>query len=100
MTTFGNPRPLLSVYPESPTFTCVGFAPSKGRRCHNIIAEDTLREAIGILDEIEMMDLYYRRFMDRISPKLDHLTATTLCRQFDRDRPGYSQRLQMHIISG
>jgi hypothetical protein len=42
---------IIDVYPDSAGFTCVGWAPSKRRRCENPIKKENRRFATRLLDE-------------------------------------------------
>ena len=52
-----DPRELLEIInPDSGTFTCVGHAPSRGRRCRNPIAANNRNAAYGGLDAMARLE--------------------------------------------
>jgi hypothetical protein len=87
MPTYWNLRQILDVNPEQER-NCVGFAPSKGRRCRNIINRFDLPAASRILDQMDRS----KQLIDAIDD-LKELAALLLCKGVHNNlsRPEYSQ---------
>jgi hypothetical protein len=87
MPTYWNLRQILDVNPEQER-NCVGFAPSKGRRCRNIINRFDLPAASRLLDQMDRS----KQLIDAIDD-LKELAALLLCKGVHNNlsRPEYSQ---------
>lgn len=73
-----SPAEILDLDPNSSTFTCVGHAPSKGRRCRNAIACVNRQEGAKILLQMSRLDPRSQRLDD----KLYELASRLLCRRW------------------
>lgn len=73
---------VLKVDPNAPGFTCVGWAPSKGRRCHNSIAAANRQEAAKLLSRISKLD----PSSSRIEDLLDSLAPRLLCKRHHQNQ--------------
>jgi hypothetical protein len=73
---------LIKVYPDAPGFTCVGWARTQGRQCHNIIAGHNRSAACALLDRGT------RRFQSgqAIGNILTELTPLVLCRRWHQNQ--------------
>ncbi len=87
MPTYWNLRQILDVNPEQER-NCVGFAPSKGRRCRNIINRFDLLAASRLLDQMDR----FKQLIDVIDD-LKELAALLLCEGVHNNLSGpeYSQ---------
>ena len=72
-----SPSEVLQLDLNSSGSTCIGYAPSKGRRCHNPIAYDNRQEAVNILTAMSLLDPHSKR----IDKRLDELAPRLLCRR-------------------
>lgn len=72
-----DPRKALDVTPDAAGFTCVGFAPSKGRRCHNPIAAHNRDAACALLDIIAELSLA----AENLNSLFARLAPLVLCRR-------------------
>lgn len=76
------PTEVLQFDPNYSGFTCMGFAPSKGRRCRNPIACANRQEAARIL--LEMSRLHPQS--QRVDCLLEELASRLLCRRWHQDQ--------------
>ena len=76
------PAEILELDPNSSTFTCVGHAPSKGRRCRNAIACVNRQEGAKILLHMSRLDPHSQRLDD----KLYELASRLLCRRWHQNQ--------------
>lgn len=77
-----DPFKLLDVDPDAWNFTCVGYAPSKGRRCRIRIAADNRRSARNLLDDMAQLDLCSKD----IQHLLVQLASRVLCKRWHQDQ--------------
>ena len=86
MSTNGDFRYILDVYPDKPGFSCVGTT-KKGARCQqNWIANSDKARAARLLNEMgthKMLSSSYKH--------LEELAELTLCPRWHRDKPGNCQ---------
>lgn len=82
------PADALDLDPNSSSFTCVGYAPSKGRRCHNAIACVNRQEAAKILLQMSRLDPQSQRIDD----KLEELASRLLCRRWHQNQAAEMKR--------
>lgn len=82
------PGDFLDLDPNSSTFTCVGYAPSKGRRCRNAIACVNRQEAAKLLLQMSRLDPHSPRLDD----KLDELASRLLCRRWHQNQAADMKR--------
>ena len=82
------PAEVLQLDPNSSSFTCIGYAPSKGRRCRNPIACVNRQESTEILLEMSRLDLQSRR----LDGKLEELAPRLLCRRWHQDQAAGMKR--------
>ncbi len=73
---------VLKVDPNSPSFTCVGYAPSKGRRCRNAIAAANCHEASKLLTQMSRLD----PSSSRLDDMLETLAPRLLCRRWHQNQ--------------
>ncbi|PGH17159.1 hypothetical protein AJ79_01297 [Helicocarpus griseus UAMH5409] len=73
---------IINVDPRSPYFTCVGWAPSKGRRCHNPIARHNRSYASALLEQGTNEYLHG----EDISHILEELAPRVLCKRFHQNQ--------------
>ena len=77
-----DPYQTLKIEAISAGFTCVGYAASKGRRCHNAIAAANRREASTIVSSLSKID-----FMSaNLESLLTELASLLLCRRWHQDQ--------------
>ena len=76
------PSEVLQLDLDSSGFTCIGYAPSKGRRCHNPIACANRHEAANILREMSMLDPHSKR----LDKRLEELASRLLCRRWHQNQ--------------
>lgn len=76
------PTEVLQFDPNYSGFTCMGFAPSKGRRCRNPIACANRQGAAKIL--LEMSGLHPQS--QRVDCLLEELASRLLCRRWHQDQ--------------
>ncbi|KAL9127962.1 MAG: hypothetical protein Q9175_007630, partial [Cornicularia normoerica] len=76
------PAEVLQLDPNSSDFTCVGYAASKGRQCHNPIARANRQEAAKVLREMSRHDPQSRRLDDQ----LEELASRLLCRRWHQNQ--------------
>lgn len=76
------PAEILNLNPLSSTFTCVGHAPSKGRRCRNAIACVNRQEGAKILLQMSRLDPRSQTLDD----KLYELASRLLCRRWHQNQ--------------
>lgn len=88
MTTQWAPAEVLQLDPNSSGFTCIGYAPSKGRRCRNPIACVNRQESAKILQEMSRLDPHSRR----LDGKLEELASRLLCRRWHQDQAAGMKR--------
>lgn len=81
-TTQWSPAEILDLDPNSSAFTCVGHAPSKGRRCRNAIACVNRQEGAKILLQMSRLDPHSQRLDD----KLSELASRLLCRRWHQNQ--------------
>ena len=77
-----EPAEVLRLDPYSSGFTCIGYAPSKGRRCRNPIACANRQDSAKILLEISKLDPQSQRVDD----ELEDLASRLLCRRWHQDQ--------------
>lgn len=77
-----SPTEVLKIDPDAPRFTCVGYAPSKGRRCHNPIAAANRQEASELLTRMSRID----PSSSRLDSKLEALAPRLLCRRWHQNQ--------------
>ncbi|KAM0797364.1 hypothetical protein BDR22DRAFT_465115 [Usnea florida] len=77
-----SPIEVLQLDLNSSGFTCIGYAPSKGRRCHNPIACANRQEAANILREMSMLDPHSKR----LGKRLEELASRLLCRRWHQNQ--------------
>lgn len=68
-----DPQTILNVDPSDPGFTCVGFAPSQGRRCHNPIAAHNrsfARKIFYVLGKLSPMAANVDNLLDSLAPRV------------------------------
>jgi hypothetical protein len=71
-----DPRKILEITnPDTGKFTCVGFAPSCGRRCRNPIAQGNQQKVFDMLDEIALSSPSSRQ----VASKLPKIASISLC---------------------
>lgn len=63
-------------------FTCVGYAPSKGRRCQNPIAKCNRDRVFDMLDTLALSPSSSRK----VASMLPKIAALSLCRRFHQDQ--------------
>lgn len=73
---------ILKIDPDTPGFTCVGYAPSKGRRCHNPIAAANRQEASKLLAKLSKLD----PSSSRIGSILESLAPRLLCKRYHQNQ--------------
>ena len=76
------PSEVLQLDLNSSGFTCIGYAPSKGRRCHNPIACANRQEAANLLREMSMLDPHSKR----LDKRLEELARRLLCRRWHQNQ--------------
>ena len=76
------PSEVLKLDLNSSDFTCIGYAPSKGRRCHNPIACANRQEAANILREMSTLDPHSKR----LDKRLEQLAPRLLCRRWHQNQ--------------
>ncbi|KAI5924860.1 hypothetical protein F4810DRAFT_97826 [Camillea tinctor] len=64
--------------PQRGFITCVGFAPSRGRRCQNRVAAATVSYGRSILNKLACESAYKAA----ASPQLENAASSFLCRRF------------------
>ncbi|KAF6220515.1 hypothetical protein HO133_002948 [Letharia lupina] len=77
-----EPAEVLRLDPYSSGFTCIGYAPSKGRRCRNPIACANRQDSAKILLEMSRLDPQSQRVDD----ELEDLASRLLCRRWHQDQ--------------
>lgn len=77
-----DPSELFKIGAISDQITCVGYAPSKGRRCHNPIAAANRQEASNILSKLSRKDFMRA---DMKSHLMD-LASRLLCRRYHQNQ--------------
>lgn len=82
------PAEVLQLDPNSSSFTCIGYAPSKGRRCRNPIAYDNRQESTMILHKMSRLDPQSRR----VDNKLEELASRLLCRRWHQGQAADMKR--------
>ncbi|KAK4693174.1 hypothetical protein P7C71_g4176, partial [Lecanoromycetidae sp. Uapishka_2] len=76
---------VLKTDPDAPGFTCVGYAPSQGRRCHNRIAAANRQEASKLLDRISRRN----PSSSRIEDLLESLAPLLLCKRYHQNQADF-----------
>jgi hypothetical protein len=84
------------INPDKGTFTCVGHAPSKGRRCRWDINQQNRQEVYSLLDRISVLS----PSNPEVSLLLGKITFKSLCVRYHRDQADHvaqiwTQRLAM-----
>ncbi|KAI9871459.1 MAG: hypothetical protein M1830_002888, partial [Pleopsidium flavum] len=100
-------RSVLDVTPDATGFTCVGFAPSKGRRCHNPIAAHNRDAACALLDIIAELSLTAENLdclLSRLAPivlcKRNHQgQATSMVKEWQRKVAALRRRNERTSVS-
>ena len=77
-----SPSEVLQLDPHSSGFTCIGHAPSKGRRCHNPIAYANRQEAANILKEMSTLDPHSKR----LDKRFEKLAPRLLCQKWHQNQ--------------
>ncbi|OCK75815.1 hypothetical protein K432DRAFT_385925 [Lepidopterella palustris CBS 459.81] len=73
---------LKIINPDRNTLTCVGYAPTCGRRCRNFINQANKATAYQILEELEGLD----PSEDDVEAKLRELARYTLCLRYHQNQ--------------
>ena len=89
-----SPSEVLRLDPNSSGFTCIGYAPSKGRRCHNPIASANRQEAANILREMSMLDPH----SESLDKRLEGLAPRLLCRRWHQNQASNMKTLWRNEI--
>lgn len=82
------PAEVLELDPNSSHFTCIGYAKSKNRRCHNPIACANRQEGAKILLEMSRLDPQSQRLDNR----LEELASRLLCKRWHQDQAARIKR--------
>lgn len=82
------PTEVLELDPNSFGFTCIGHAPSKGRRCRNPIASVNRQEGAKILLQMSRLDPHSQRLDD----KLEELASRLLCKRWHQNQAAGMKR--------
>ncbi|OCK98242.1 uncharacterized protein K441DRAFT_464242, partial [Cenococcum geophilum 1.58] len=72
------------INPDRNCLTCVGYAPSCGRRCRNPINQANRASAFQLLKDLENID----PSMTNIQPQLCRLAGLTLCLRYHQNQVG------------
>lgn len=73
---------LTNIDNSSCSITCVGYAPSKGRRCHIAIAAANRQDAAKLLDQMSKLNLS----SSRIDGLLEQLAPRVLCKRYHQNQ--------------
>ena len=73
---------LTNIDNSSCSITCVGYAPSQGRRCHNPIAAANRQDAAKLLDQMSKLNLS----SSRIDGHLEQLAPRVLCKRYHQNQ--------------
>ena len=73
---------LTNIDNSSCSITCVGYAPSQGRRCHNPIAAANRQDAAKLLKQMSKLDLS----SSRIDGLLEQLAPRVLCKRYHQNQ--------------
>ena len=90
-----SPAVVLNIDPNSSTFTCVGYAPSRGRRCRNPIACVNRQESVKTLLKMSRLDPHSQRVDD----ELEELASRLLCKRWHQDQAAAMKRQWRHNIA-
>ena len=82
------PAEILNVDLNSSNFTCIGYAKSKNRRCHNPIACANRQEGAKTLLEMSELDPQSQR----LDGKLEELASRLLCKRWHQDQAAQMKR--------
>ena len=73
---------LTNIDNSSCSITCVGYAPSQGRRCHNPIAAANRQDAAKLLKQMSKLNLS----SSRIDDLLEQLAPRVLCKRYHQNQ--------------
>ncbi|KAF2107032.1 hypothetical protein BDV96DRAFT_606842 [Lophiotrema nucula] len=80
---FWDPTTVLDIInPSRGCLTCVGYAPTCGRRCRNPINQSNRTSAFQLLDDLSYIDVS----TEDIKPKLNKLAQLTLCLRYHQNQ--------------
>src|SRR5271169_2993440 len=78
-----DPMAILEIInPDTRGFTCVGYAPSQGRRCRNPIAQCNKERVFAMLDTLELSSSSSRK----VASMLPKIAALSLCRRYHQNQ--------------
>lgn len=82
VTRWNPPRVLTNIDNSSCNFTCVGYARTAGRRCHNVIAYSNQIKAAKLVTEMSRLDIS----SPEITCLLEDLAPLVLCRRWHQNQ--------------
>ena len=81
-----DPEAVLGIGQVSSGITCVGYAHSKNRRCHNAIAAENRERATNLLKQMSKMDVSSPEVEKSVEKSLKDLAGFLLCKNNHQDQ--------------